>query len=268
MSDTEAHVIVITGAAGGLGSTMTRGLLAAGRRIAAMDLDAAAAGLARLSEDAAAAGAGERLFTMTADVRDPAACERVVNETIARFGTVNGLINNAAMGPYYTPAGERPRFYEVPAERWQQTIDTNANGGFLMAAAVAPHLVTAGWGRIVNVTTSLSTMTAGGMAPYGPSKGALEAAAAVWAADLAGTGVTVNVLVPGGASDTPQVPNFFAPDRSQLLSPEVMVAPIVWLTSRASDGVTARRFLGVHWNPAASIDDNLRTAGAPVAWPG
>lgn len=60
-------------------------------------------------------------------------------------------------------------------------------------------------------------------------------------ASRCGTGVTVNVLVPGGAADTPMVPQFAAPDRSKLISPEVMVAPMVWLMSRASDGVTARR---------------------------
>jgi 3-oxoacyl-[acyl-carrier protein] reductase len=264
----EDHVIIVTGGGGGLGGAMSRGLLAAGRRVAAVDIEAGRPGLDALVADARAQGAADRLFTTTADVRDPAACTRVVQAVAERFGEVHGLINNAALGPYYTPAGARPRFYEVPAERWQRTIDTNVNGAFLMASAVAPRLVAGTWGRIVNVTTSLGTMTMGGMAPYGPAKGALEASAAVWAADLADTGVTVNVLVPGGAADTQMVPDFAAPDRSQLISPQVMVAPIVWLTSRASDGVTARRFLGNKWDPQASADANVRTAGAPVAWPG
>ena len=229
---------------------MTRGLLAAGRRVAAIDL--AASGLAALP-------AGERLFTLTADIRDPADCARVVAAVEKRFGAVHGLVNNAAIGPWYTPEGKSPKFYEVPAERWQRTIDTNVNGTFLMSQAVAPRLIAGGWGRIVNVTTSLGTMTMGGMAPYGPSKGAIEAATAVMAADLAGTGVTANVLVPGGAADTPMVPQFAAPDRSKLISPHVMVAPIVWLTSRSADGVTARRFIGIDWDQDPQ--------GAPVAWP-
>lgn len=255
-ADHEGHVIIVTGAAGGLGGAMTRGLLAAGRRIVAVDHVAVPS-----------LGAPDHVLALTADIRDPAACAHVVASTIARFGTVNGLVNNAAIGPYYTPAGAPPRFYEVPADRWQRTIDTNVNGSFLMASAVARLMVDAGWGRIVNVTTSLATMTMGGMAPYGPAKGALEAASAVWAHDLAETGVTVNVLVPGGAADTPMVPQFAAPDRSQLISPQVMVAPIVWLTSHAADGVTGRRFVGNRWNPQASAAENVRNAGAPVAWP-
>jgi NAD(P)-dependent dehydrogenase (short-subunit alcohol dehydrogenase family) len=258
MSDGEGHVIIVTGGAGGLGSTMTRGLLAAGRRVAAIDV--AEAGLDALPKS-------DRLFTLVADIRDPGACARVVAAVEKHFGAVHGLINNAAIGPWYTPEGKSPKFWEVPSERWQRTIDTNVNGTFLMAQAAAPRLVAGGWGRIVNVTTSLGTMTMAGMAPYGPSKGAIEAVTGVMAADLQGTGVTANVLVPGGAADTPMVPNFAAPDRSKLISPQVMVAPIVWLTSRAADGVTARRFIGMHWNPGAPIDDNLRAAGAPVAWP-
>jgi NAD(P)-dependent dehydrogenase (short-subunit alcohol dehydrogenase family) len=258
-ADSEAHVIIVTGAGGGLGSTMTRGLLAAGRRVAAVDL--VASGLAALP-------AGERLLTLTGDIRDAAACARIVADVEKHFGAVHGLINNAAIGPWYTPEGKSPRFYELPAARWQQTIDTNVNGTFLMTHAVAPRLIAGGWGRIVNVTTSLATMTMGGMAPYGPSKAAIEGVTGVMAADLAGTGVSANVLVPGGAADTQMVPQFAAPDRTKLISPQVMVAPIVWLTSRSSDGVTARRFIGIHWDPTAAVADNLRTAGAPVAWPG
>jgi 3-oxoacyl-[acyl-carrier protein] reductase len=255
----EDHVIIVTGGGGGLGGTMTRGLLAAGRRIAAIDI--AAAGLEAIPKT-------EQLFTLTADIRDPAECARVVTAVEKHFGAVHGLINNAALGPWYTPEGKSPKFYELPSERWQRTIDTNVNGTFLMTHAVAPRLVAGGWGRIVNVTTSLGTMTMGGMAPYGPSKAAIEAVTAVMATDLQGTGVTANVLVPGGAADTPMVPQFAAPDRSKLISPQVMVAPIVWLTSRAADGITARRFIGIHWKPDAPVEENLRVAGAPVAWPG
>jgi NAD(P)-dependent dehydrogenase (short-subunit alcohol dehydrogenase family) len=256
--NSESQVIIVTGAGGGLGSAMVRGLLAAGRRVAAVDL--VATGFAALPD-------GVQLFTLTGDIRDPADCARIAAAVEERFGALHGLVNNAAIGPWYTPEGKSPRFYEVPPERWLRTIDTNVNGSYLMASAIAPRLVAGGWGRIVNVTTSLGTMWMGGMAPYGPSKGALEALTGVMAADLAGTGVTANVLVPGGAADTPMVPQFAAPDRTKLISPQVMVAPIVWLTSRGADGVTAHRFIGMHWDPEGTADDNLRTAGAPVAWP-
>jgi 3-oxoacyl-[acyl-carrier protein] reductase len=78
--------------------------------------------------------------------------------------------------------------------------------------------------------------------------------------------VTVNVLIPGGASDTAMVPAASVPDRDSLIKPSVMIAPAVWLTSHASDGVTGMRFIGRDWNPAASDERNLATAGALAGW--
>jgi 3-oxoacyl-[acyl-carrier protein] reductase len=105
-----------------------------------------------------------------------------------------------------------------------------------------------------------------GFSPYGPSKAALEAATVIWASDLAGTGVTVNVLIPGGAADTPMVPVESISDRSKLVKPAVMVEPIKWLTSHASDGVTGRRFIAKDWNPAAPLEQNLAASGALAGW--
>ena len=102
----------------------------------------------------------------------------------------------------------------------------------MMAKAVAPALVAQGWGRIVNIVTSHFTMVMDGFSPYGPSKAALEAATVIWAKDLAGTGVTVNALLPGGPGNTRMIPLDEVPDRSTLVQPEVMMAPITWLMSR------------------------------------
>jgi 3-oxoacyl-[acyl-carrier protein] reductase len=109
-------------------------------------------------------------------------------------------------------------------------------------------------------------MVAPGISPYGPSKAGLEAASASWAKDLEGTGVTVNVLVPGGAANTRMVPPEAMPDRARLVQPAVMVAPIQWLMSRHSDGVTGRRFIGKDWDPALDPATAAAAAGAPAAW--
>jgi NAD(P)-dependent dehydrogenase (short-subunit alcohol dehydrogenase family) len=93
------------------------------------------------------------------------------------------------------------------------------------------------WGRIINVTTSLDTMWRPLMQPYGGSKAANEAILTALAQELDGSGVTANVLVPGGAADTRLVPRAMAPDRSQLIPPEVMVVPLIWLCSADSDGI-------------------------------
>jgi hypothetical protein len=99
----------------------------------------------------------------------------------------------------------------------------------------------------------------------GPSKAALEALSAIMAKDLDGTGVTVNVLVPGGITNTPMVSESGF-DRAKMIQPEVMVSPLLWLVSDAAAKVTGRRFLGVHWDPALPPEQAAEKAGAPVAW--
>jgi hypothetical protein len=100
-----------------------------------------------------------------------------------------------------------------------------------LANAVVPEMMRQGWGRIVNVTTSLGTMLNAGSPTYGPSKAALEALSAIMAKDLDGTGVTVNVLVPGGITNTPMVSDEAGFERAKLIQPEVMVPPLLWLVS-------------------------------------
>jgi NAD(P)-dependent dehydrogenase (short-subunit alcohol dehydrogenase family) len=121
-------------------------------------------------------------------------------------------------------------------------------------------------GRIVTLTTSLGTMLREGYILYGTSKAAAEAATAVMAADLSGTGVTANVLVPGGMTDTRIVPDAAVADRSRLLRPEIMAPPLLWLVSDAAAGVTGRRFLAVHWDTALRPAEAAEKCGAPIAW--
>jgi 3-oxoacyl-[acyl-carrier protein] reductase len=94
------------------------------------------------------------------------------------------------------------RFWEVRPDVYRMVIDTNVNGPFLMARAAVAPMLRAGWGRIVNVSMSRETMRRAGFSPYGPSKAALESETVIWAQDLAGTGVTVNAILPGGATAT------------------------------------------------------------------
>ena len=92
-------------------------------------------------------------------------------------------------------------------------------------------------------------MTRTGYSPYGPSKAALEAASQVWARDLANTGVTVNILLPGGATDTALLPDMVNKRGAdgQLLSPTLMRAPVLWLCADESDGHTAERYIAKAW---------------------
>ena len=264
----EHPVVLVTGAGGGLGSTMTRGLLEAGRRVVGIDLPAARESLANLERDAARLDAGDRFYGIVADVRSEGDCMRAVAAARDRFGALHALVNNAALGmsAHSLDAQDgKLRFYEIPADFWSALFDTNVNGSFNMARSAAPYFVAQGWGRIVNLVTGLVTMTRGGFTPYGPAKAAMEAASAAWAEELAGTGVTVNALLPGGAADTPMVPHASVSDRTTLVAPGVMVAPIVWLTSAAADGVTGLRIIGKDWNPTDPPETNLKKS-ARAGW--
>ena len=103
--------------------------------------------------------------------------------------------------------------------------------------------------------------------PYGVSKTAIEAETLIWAQDMAGTGVTVNSLIPGGAVNTDFVSDLGKQQAREtgraLLEPEVIVAPMLWLASTLSDGVTGKRYVGKDWNPQAPIEEAVRASLEP-----
>jgi NAD(P)-dependent dehydrogenase (short-subunit alcohol dehydrogenase family) len=158
-------------------------------------------------------------------------------------------------------------FWKIPPEVWSRVIAINLSGPFFLARAEAGHLTTQKWGRIIGVTTSMDTMYRKGGAPYGPSKAGHEAFVATIAQDLEGSGVTANVLVPGGMANTNMIPASTPFKRADLIQPEVMQAPVVWLASGASQGVNGRRIIAARWDERLPIEERLARASAPAAWP-
>ena len=238
-------VAVVTGGGRGIGRAMVRGLVRAGASVVAT----AAREAAEL--DAVAAAGQDRVLPLMADVTRTDVCERVVETTLRRFGRLDILINNAGRGMKYVSDSfltEPTRFWETDPDIWRLVIDTNVNGPFLMARAAVPTMRARGWGRIINISMNHETMRRAGFSPYGPSKAALESETIIWAQDLGGSGVTVNALLPGGATDTGMIPDDFPQEaRSQLLDAEIVVPPLLWLASEASDGVTGKRINAVRW---------------------
>lgn len=261
--------IIVTGAAGGLGRAMVEALAHAGAHIVAVDLSEEA--LRALATDIAEAGAPGRVLPMGADLQNPDHCVKVVTRAHISFGALHGLVNNAGVGlstireDYYK---RNIKFWEVPDERWQTIFEVNARAAFLLSKAAVPYMLEQEWGRIVNVTTSMDTMIRRGWTPYGPSKAALEAQSACWSKDVEGTGVTVNVLVPGGPANTAMVPAASSPDRDAMVQPEVMKAPIRWLMSDESDGFNGNRLTGTGWDDSLPGRQAAEAAAAPAAWPG
>lgn len=266
----QGKTIIVTGAARGLGRIMALALAAEGATVAALDLPSSAAQTAELMTLATTAGCAAHIHPIEADITKPGEVARALERIGAQCGTVFGLVNNAGRGPQENgpmQLGARKRFYELEVDFWRGVMDSNLTGAFIMARAVAPGLVAAGKGRIVNVVTSFHTMQAPGFSPYGPSKAALEAATVIWAKDLAGTGVTVNALLPGGAANTRMIPEHEFPDRAALVQPEVMRAPILWLMSDDAGDVTGQRFIGQNWDVSLPPAEAARGAGESAGFP-
>jgi NAD(P)-dependent dehydrogenase (short-subunit alcohol dehydrogenase family) len=262
----DGKVAIVTGAGRGLGRVMTLGLLAAGACVAGIELDEPV--LEETQQLAEDAGASERFLGIVADVTWNESGPKIVRACAERFSRLDILINNAGVSTGTLRGEGRPvgKLWETTPEEFRRVIEVNVIAPFLMARAALPTLIAQRWGRIINVTTSLDTMWRSFMQPYGGSKAANEAHLLAMAQEFDGTGVTANVLVPGGAADTRLVSRVAAPDRSTLISPDVMVAPLLWLCSNASDGVTGQRFVGASWDKSLPPQEAAQKAGAPMAW--
>ena len=266
MTATGRKAAIVTGAASGLGRAMALGLVESGMDVVAVDRNATA--LAALTP--AAARSKGTVLPLTADLTEPDAFDRIAATALEKYGRIDVLVNNAGIGQASVRADQRRnpiRFWEATPDQWSRFLAVNATAPIMMARAVVPHMLRAREGRIITVTTSLGTMVRAGYLLYGASKAAAESATAILAADLAGTGVTANVLVPGGVTNTPLVGDD-AGERSKMLQPEIMVPPLLWLVSEAAAAVTARRFVAADWDSSLPPAQAAEKAGTPIAWLG
>jgi NAD(P)-dependent dehydrogenase (short-subunit alcohol dehydrogenase family) len=258
-----SRVVLLTGAAGGLGRVMTEALIADGHRVVAVDRDAM--GLERLKM---LCGGDRNLHPVIAQLSHDGGCRHAVEATVKHFGSIEAVINNAGIGmSSIRPDAEmRPPGLE---EIRQDTFD-----GFFQVFVRAPAIITrlalplmrkAGFGRIVNNTTSYLTMLR--VLPYGAAKAALESMSAVWASELKDSPVTVNVLVPGGPTDTPLISDGSGWDRSKMLRPEIMGPPIRWLMSDDAAGFNGQRITAARWDTKLLPAEAVKKASRPIGWP-
>jgi len=258
----------VTGAAGGIGRELVRSLLRAGANVVAADV--ADAGLKQLAETMAGEGLGQCLTTRHLDISDRRACAAAVEATHERFRALDILINNGALGMGVIREDHMinlVRIDEITSETWDRFVAVNFSGAWYLTRAAVPAMERAGWGRIITVTTSFYSMLRGKFHPYGPVKAGLEAMAAGHAKEFDGTGITVNVIVPGGPADTPMVPASSGLKREDLIPPAQMTYPLLWLCSAEADRVTGKRYVAAKWDPAAPIETARSASEAPIAWP-
>jgi NAD(P)-dependent dehydrogenase (short-subunit alcohol dehydrogenase family) len=260
---------IVTGAGRGLGRSMALGLARAGANV----VITAARNRGEINQAAQEAakipGAGA-IRPIIADAAREEDAQRVVSGALSEFGGVHILVNNAGRGMRFvsekffdTPT----KFWETDPAVWKMIVDTNVNGPFLMARAAAPHMMKQRWGRIINISINHETMRRPGFSPYGPSKAALESETIIWAQDLAGTGVTANALLPGGATDTGMVPQDIpAHLREKLLHPDIMIPPLLWLVSEAANDVSGSRFVANLWDAALPPEQAAEKSRMTAGW--
>jgi NAD(P)-dependent dehydrogenase (short-subunit alcohol dehydrogenase family) len=239
----ENKIAVITGGGRGIGRAIAEAFAHEGAKVVVT----AARGKTEIEEVASRING----IACLADVSKSDEVRRLVDSVLSRFGRIDILVNNAARGMKFVNESfmtEPKPFWEADADAWRMVIDTNITGVFLITKAVVPHMLERGSGRIINISISQETMKRKGFTPYGPSKAALESMSTIWAQELAGTGVTLNVLLPGGATNTGMIPDSFPESRRKdLIDPQVMGPPAVYLAADEAREINGQRIVAIEW---------------------
>jgi NAD(P)-dependent dehydrogenase (short-subunit alcohol dehydrogenase family) len=257
-------VVVVTGSSRNLGRAMALGVADAGARVvlASPETDL----LAEVAAEIESTHGKGRALPVTIDITSKADAERLRDTVIDTFGALHVLVNCArrsSRGPGLPAEGNHFKFWEGDEDVWQDTVRVGINGTFVITRALVAPMIAQGWGRIVTINTSIRTMQRAENSPYGVTKGALEAASLIWSQDLAGTGVTVNTLVPGGSCDVG--PHRYYPPGREQLPATVMNDTLVWLASDLSDGMSGGRYVGKLWDAALPADQAAVKAREPSA---
>ena len=259
-------VALITGGGRGMGRAMARAFAAAGAKGITVISSSSPGEVEGTAEEINRIAGRDAGLGLTADVRDDAACAEAIARTVEKFGTLHILVNNAGLG--MKNAGEtRGAFWDCRPDGWDKIIGVNVNGPFHMTRHAAKHLIAAGWGRVINVSKTADSMHEARNSPYGPSKAALEAMTLCWAQDFLGTGVTANLILPGGLTAT-TFSRSSAVKRARETGKPVYeaedIAPLaVALASEASGRYSGCRFKARGWQadrPLAEALETCRTA--------
>jgi NAD(P)-dependent dehydrogenase (short-subunit alcohol dehydrogenase family) len=181
-------VSIVTGGSQGIGLAIARALLARGGQVVI-----AARRDAELQTAAQALAAPDRVHTVRADVREPADAERLVAETVRRFGGVDVLVNNAGVGRFASVA-------DMSVEDWRQVIDTNLSGVFYCTRAALPEMKRRGGGWIINISSLAGKNSFAGASAYCASKAGLNAFSEALMQEVRHDGIRVSYIKPGSVA--------------------------------------------------------------------
>jgi NAD(P)-dependent dehydrogenase (short-subunit alcohol dehydrogenase family) len=226
------RVIIVTGAGQGIGK-----VYAEGAHVVATDIYDPAP----VAEQIVTAGGSA--ISRAADVTDAAAVRAVVDAAVERFGTIHGLVNNAAI---FTVLARKP-FYEIDSAEWDRVMQVNTRGSFECAKAVVPAMRAQKYGKIVNVASGTLFKGSPGMMHYVASKGAVVAMTRVMARELGNDGICVNTIAPGftesemaGEHAKYSGPTIDSRCFKRPETPEDLVGTLVFLCAAESDFVTGQ----------------------------
>ena len=235
---------IVTGGAKGIGRHYSQALAAEGARVMIADI---ADGRELAAEIAAKHGANS-VISAIADVSDEGAVKALVGETMARFGKIDVLVNNAAL---YAPLQET-KCTEIEAELWDKVMAVNLRGPFLMVKHVAPHMTAQGYGKIINIGSGTAFRGIPWMLHYVTTKGGIMAMTRALARELGEHGIRVNTLAPGFTlSDTvmSENPGHVETARDRAIQsrslrrdehPQDLLGALVFLASADSDFITGQ----------------------------
>jgi 3-oxoacyl-[acyl-carrier protein] reductase len=233
-------VVIVTGGGKGIGKVYAQRFAQAGAKVVAADID----------EDAAAAVAAEingthlpggRATGVRVDISDPASCEAMAQAALAAYGTVDVLVNNAAM----MSTLPRRSWMEIPVDEWDSVMAVNLRGMFLCCRAVFPAMKARGYGKIVNISSSRVWEGSPNRLHYTTSKAGVIGFTRALSREVGPSGVTVNAVSPGFTLSETQVqlsdPGYLAKrsyadqaiPRAQV--PDDLVGAVMFLASAASD---------------------------------
>lgn len=250
-------VVLITGGSRGFGWFIAESLLKSKSKVA-ITASSGNQELNKAKSKAEEISKSNNCLPIIADVRNWEDCKMTVNKVINQFGRIDVLINNAGKGSReyridYLDKNKTTKFWDIPTDSWNSIINTNLTGSFHMTKAVIPQMIKQKFGKVFSISTSLTTMIGTGLSPYGASKAGLELSHITWARELLEHKIDINILLPGGASDTDFIPASMVPGKvgnrqDKILPGDVIVPPAIWLCSDETNGITGRRIIAKFWD--------------------